>query len=413
MTGVRDFLRRWMVDPPLVGAIFVLSVFGVAMIYSAGVLYVPSFVTGLWVRQAIWFGVALAGFALITRVPLRWFEWSAVPVYVLALLLLAVTLAIGTGAGTATGTRSWIQIGGLRFQPAEIAKIATVLMIARVLAGRGEAPRSFQELLVPGALAAAPLGLVMLQPDLGSALAFIGILFALLYWVGTPVGLLVLVATPVVSLIANVDTSVWIGFFLILGCFLFLYRHRLELWEMVVVLLVNLAGGAIGRPLWESLAQYQRNRLVVFLDPSVDPQGAGYHLIQSKIAIGSGGLTGKGFTQGTQKALDFLPEQHTDFIFSVIGEELGFVGTTFTLALFGFVLWRLVRLSEDAADPFAGLVVFGILGSWAVHIFINTGMTVGAVPITGIPLPFVSYGGTFLLTSWVALGVAVRLAHEE
>jgi rod shape determining protein RodA len=131
------------------------------------------------------------------------------------------------------------------------------------------------------------------------------------------------------------------------------------------------------------------------------------------VAIGSGGLSGKGFTEGTQKAFDFLPEQHTDFIFSVIGEELGFLGTGFALALFAFILYRLVRMAEAAADPFAGLVIFGIFGAWLVHIFVNVGMTVGMVPVTGIPLPFVSYGGTFLLMCWVAVAMATRVTQED
>jgi rod shape determining protein RodA len=151
----------------------------------------------------------------------------------------------------------------------------------------------------------------------------------------------------------------------------------------------------------------------VYLDPEVDPRGAGYQVIQSLVAVGSGGVTGKGYLLGSQKRLDFLPEQHTDFIFSVVGEELGFLGTAIAIAGFAYVLARLVKMAEDAPDPFAGLVLLGIFGAWLVHIFINVGMTVGLVPITGIPLPFVSYGGTFLFMSWVAVAIAVRLAHER
>jgi rod shape determining protein RodA len=151
----------------------------------------------------------------------------------------------------------------------------------------------------------------------------------------------------------------------------------------------------------------------VFLDPEVDPRGAGYQVIQSKVAIGSGEFWGQGFTQGAQKRLDFLPEQHTDFIFSVIGEELGFVGTTLAILLFAYVLTRLVRLAAIADSSFAGLALLGIFGAWVVHVLVNIGMTAGVVPVTGIPLPFVSYGGTFLLMSWVAAALAVRLAHER
>ena len=151
----------------------------------------------------------------------------------------------------------------------------------------------------------------------------------------------------------------------------------------------------------------------MFLDPTVDPRGAGYHVIQSMVAIGSGGMAGKGFMEGTQKMFNFLPEQHTDFIFSVIGEELGFLGTIFTLALFSFIFLSLLKMAEKESDIFAGLVIFGILGAWMVHVFVNIGMTINVVPVTGIPLPFVSYGGSFLLMSWVAIGIATRVVQED
>lgn len=410
---MRERFRQWARDPGLVLALLGLSLFGIAMIYSAGVLNIPSPVTaGAWLRQSVWLALALIAFTVVSRIPLRWYEWAAYPAFVMASLVLAATLVVGTGAGTAQGVKSFLSVGGFRFQPAELAKVATILALARLLSSR-PSPNALRDLLAPASLVAVPLGLVILQPDLGTALAFIGILFAMLYWAGTPLPLLILLASPGLGLILSFDTRVWSAFIVILVVSLYFYRYRLYLVESVAVVLANLAAGTVARPLWNSLADYQRNRLLVFLDPSVDPRGAGWHLIQSKVAIGSGGLLGKGFTLGTQKRLDFLPEQHTDFIFSVVGEELGFVGTTAALLLFAFILYRLVRMSESAMDPFAGLVVFGIFGAWIVHIFVNVGMTVGMVPVTGIPLPFVSYGGSFLLMSWVAAGLAVRVAYEE
>jgi rod shape determining protein RodA len=383
------------------------------MIYSAGVLNEPSTITeDIWQRQLAWLVLGLVAFTLISRVPLRWFEWAALPVFVTALFLLVATLIIGTGAGTAASTKSWIQLGGFRFQPAEAAKIATVLAMARLLSVRKEVPQSLRELLAPAALVALPLGLVMLQPDLGTAMAFVGILFAMLYWAGTPVSLLILLASPGLGLILSYDTRVWSLYIVILTLSLYFYRYRLYLVESVAVVLANLAAGTVALPLWNSLAEYQRNRILVFLDPSIDPRGAGWQIIQSKVAIGSGGLWGKGFTLGTQKRLDFLPEQHTDFIFSVVGEELGFLGVVLVIAGFSLVLVRLVRLAAGSDDPFAGLVIFGIFGAWITHIFVNIGMTVGLVPITGIPLPFLSHGGSFLLMAWVALAIAVRVGRE-
>ncbi len=407
-------LEKWAVDPPLVFAIFAMTLFGIAMIYSAGVVHIPNAVTqDAWVKQAAWFAIALVAFTVLARVPLRWIEWVAVPSYVVGVLLLAVTLVIGTGAGTAIGVKSWIRIGGFGFQPSEFAKIATILMLARVLSQRKEPLTSLRDLLLPSVLVGLPLALVMLQPDLGTALAFGGILFAILFWAGTPVALLLLVASPGVGLVLSFDTRIWSAYIVGVVAFLYLYRYRLFLFESVAVVLANFAAGTISRPLWESLKPYQQNRILVFLDPEVDARGAGYQVIQSKVAVGSGGLTGQGFTLGPQKRYDFLPEQHTDFIFSVVGEELGFLGTMAAILGFAFILTRLVRMAEESPDPFAGLVLLGILGAWLVHIFVNVGMTVGVVPITGIPLPFVSYGGTFLLMSWVAVAIAVRVAHER
>ena len=406
--------EKWAVDPALVLAILGVSLFGIAMIYSAGVVFVPSSVTqDAWIRQSAWLGIALVAFTVLSRVPLRWIEWVAVPAYVFSLVLLAATLVVGSGAGTAAGVKSWIGVGQFRFQPAEVAKIATILVLARVLSQRDDGLTSLKDIVGPSALVGMPLVLVMLQPDLGTAMAFVGILFAALYWAGTPVALLLLVASPVLGLVLSFDTRIWSYYIIAVIVFLYFYRYRLFLFESVAVVLANFAAGTISRPLWNSLATYQQNRILVFLDPEVDPRGAGYQLIQSKVAIGSGGLTGKGFTMGTQKRFDFLPEQHTDFIFSVVGEELGFVGTVGALLLFAYILSRLVKMAQNSPDPFAGLVLLGIFGAWLVHIFVNVGMTVGIVPITGIPLPFVSYGGTFLLMSWVAVAIAVRVAHER
>ena len=406
--------KYWVGDPGLFLAVLVMTSFGVAMIYSAGVLNIPSPVTeSAWIRQAQWAVIALVAFILIRQIGPRWIEWIAVPAYVVTVVLLVITLIVGTGSGTAAGVKSFLDLGFIRFQPSELAKLATILALARYLGTRAEDPVTLRALVTPAAIVGVPLVLVILQPDLGTALAFVGILFAALFWAGTPVGLLALLLSPGISLVLSFDPRIWAASFVLLIGALYLYRYRLFLVESLSVVLANLAAGTISTPLWNSLADYQQNRILVFLDPSVDPRGAGYHVVQSMVAIGSGGPMGKGFTAGTQKRFDFLPEQHTDFIFSVIGEELGYLGTLLTLLLFAFILYRLVRMAEGEADPFAGLVIFGIFGAWLVHVFVNVGMTVGMVPVTGIPLPFVSYGGTFLLMSWVAVAVAARLVGED
>jgi len=406
--GVASTLRRWGVDPPLMMSLAVLSLFGIAMIYSAGMVVRPSaYLATAWIRQGWWLGVGLLAFLLLMRMQPRWFQLAAVPVYVVSVLLLVVALVVGTGAGT----QRWIQLGPLSFQPSEAAKMGLILALARYLSRRTEPPASLRDLLIPGALAGVPMILVLLQPDLGTTLVFAAILFAVLYWAGTPMTLLLLVISPLPALLLSVDTRIWSGYMVCLVLVVYLARNRLYLYESVLIVIANLAAGTIAGPIWYSLEEYQQNRLLVFLDPTVDPRGAGYNLIQSKVAVGSGGLTGKGFTEGTQKAFNFLPEQHTDFIFSVVGEELGFLGVGVALLAFGFLLYRMVRLAERAPNSFAGLVVFGIFGVWLVHIFLNVGMTVGVVPITGLPLPFISYGGTFLVVCWVFAAISTRLVH--
>ena len=408
-----NLFKRWVGDPALFLAALVMTSFGIAMIYSAGVLNIPSPITeGAWILQIQWAAISLVAFVVICQIGPRWIEWVAVPAHVLCVILLLATLFVGAGSGTAAGVRSFLEIGPIRFQPSELAKLTTILALARYLGTRPE-PATLRALVNPAAIVGVPFVLVILQPDLGTALAFVGILFAALFWAGTPIGLLALLMSPGISLVLSFDPRIWAAFFVFLVLALYLYRYRLFLVESLAVVLANLAAGTISTPLWNSLADYQQNRILVFLDPSVDPRGAGYHVVQSMVAIGSGGLTGNGFTEGTQKRFDFLPEQHTDFIFSVIGEELGYLGTILTLLLFAVILYRLVRMAEGEADPFAGLVIFGIFGAWLVHVFVNVGMTVGMVPVTGIPLPFVSYGGTFLLMSWVAVAVAARLVGED
>jgi len=411
---VRRLFALWAIDGPLVSAVGLLTLFGLAMIFSAVSTIDPDpFIARVWIRQAVWFVIALAAFTAVSRVPQRWIEWVAMPGYVLGLVLLAATLVIGTGAGTAAGTKSWIAVGGFRFQPAEVAKIATVLALAQYLSVRKESPSNLRDVLVPGIIAGAPLALVLRQPDLGTAQAFVGILFAMLFWAGTPVSMLLLLASPLPALILAFDPRIWAIYIICVAIALYLLRYRLFFYESVAVILANFAAGTIASPLWNTLEPYQKNRLLVFIDPQLDPLDQGWNIIQSKVAIGGGGLTGLGYLEGTQKRFNFLPEQHTDFIFSVVGEEFGFVGVTVALILFGVILWRLVKLASDTSDPFAGLVLLGIFGAWFVHIFVNIGMTVGLVPVTGIPLPFVSYGGSFLLMSWVALAIAVQVAHDD
>ncbi len=399
-------------DPFLFGLVVALALFGVGMIYSAGVLDVPStVVSGLWRQQLLWFVLGMIATPFILRIPVSFIEAAAPPLYAFALVLLVLTLFIGTGAGTAESVSGWLKIGPVRVQPSEFAKIAVILMLARVLGEWREPPSTLWALWKPIAVVLVPMGLVMLQPDLGTALVFASILIVSLFWAGTPLPTLFFLVSPVFGLFLSINVWVW-GVYVVLLALGLAFLYKPYLGEGLTIMLVNIAAGTISWTLWNKLAPYQKNRFLVFLDPSVDPRGAGYNLIQSQVAIGSGGLFGKGFTDGTQKRLAFLPEQHTDFIFSVIGEEWGFVGVATILIVFGLIFWRLVRVSEKSSDPFASLIPFGLFGSWFAHVIVNTGMTVGIMPITGIPLPFLSYGGSFLLVNLLAVAMIQRIAAE-
>ena len=392
-------------DPVLLALVLFMTGLGIAMIYSAGQVDVQSLATGIWVRQLYWFGVATVALAVTSRFSLRFLEWLAPWVYGITILLLVLVFFVGTGPNG-----SWLELGPGRLQPAEVAKLGTILMLARVMGGARGPYERLVELWTPGVITLVPFVLVLLQPDLGSAMIFGALFLAALFWSGVPLPKIFLLASPGLSLLLGFNWIAWgLGFLIVAAC---LYVHRLFILETVGVLLANVFAGALTLRIWDSLADYQRNRLLVFLDPEIDPLGAGWHLIQSKVAIGSGGLIGAGFANGPQKRLAFLPEQHTDFIFSVVGEEFGFIGVMLFLVLFAFLLWRVLRVAASMDDGFGSLIAFCLFAVLLTHIVVNLGMAVGMMPVTGLPLPLLSYGGSFLLVLYAGFGIVQRVAWE-
>ncbi len=406
-------IRKAIADYPLAMIALLLTAFGIAVVYSAGQTDVPNaMIQAAWLRQLMWLAVGMTAFLVASRLSVRFLEWAALPAYLLAIGLLVVTLVFGSGAGTAESMKGWLTIGGRRLgQPSELAKIAVALMLAKVLASYRVAPRSLVELVKPAIVVLIPWALVMAQPDLGTGVVFIGMFFAMLFWSGVSGTLLLLAASPVISLLLAGSTGLWATWFILL--LVVVWRYKPYVVEGVGLVIANLIMGVAAPLIWFNLLeQHQRNRLLVFLDPASDPKASGYQITQSRIAIGSGGWTGKGYTHGTQKRLAFLPEQHTDFIFAVVGEELGFLGVATALTLFLFLFLRVIRVATRASDSFSSLVAFGLAGSWFVHVVVNVGMTINLMPITGIPLPFFSYGGSFLLACWIAVGMLVRISAE-
>nr|MBA3672298.1 rod shape-determining protein RodA [Gemmatimonadaceae bacterium] len=380
-------IRRFPLDWPLLVVGLLLSAYGISIVYSAGQTDIATGVAKLWRSQLLWFLVSIAACFAVSRFSVRLLDWLTWPMYWLSVALLVVLLFVGKGAGTAASTKSWLAIGGLRIgQPSELAKITVVLALAKVLATFKEPPRSLLELWKPALIVGIPWALIMKQPDLGTGIVFVGFAFAMLFWAGVSWPLLVLVASPVVSLILAFNTSIWGAWFLLLIALVLWYKPYM--YEGIFLVVMNVIFGVVSPIIWEKLAPYQQKRLLVFIDPNIDRRAAGYHVNQAQIAIGSGGWFGKGFTEGTQKRLAFLPAQHTDFIWAVVGEELGFLGVTIGLALFAVLFLRIVKISERANDSYSSLVAFGLLASWFVHVLENMGMTLRLMPITGIPLPF-------------------------
>lgn len=398
-------------DKALLIVVVLLALSGVAILYSAGQTDFNTAANNRWLYQLGWLAAGTVAAALAYRTSFRILEWAAPWLYGFGLALLAITLVVGTGFGTGASSRSWLAIGKFRLgQPVEFAKLATILMLARWLAARREAPDTLRGLIPPILIAGVPALLVLKQPDLGSAIVFAGVLFVMLFWAGVAPSLLVLLVSPVVSLLLSGNTALWSAWMVLLAVLLFVWRPFIL--EAIAVYVANSAMGVLGLVVWNKLADYQKARILSFLNPENYRKGPGYQAIQSKVAIGSGGWTGTGFTLGTQKRSGYIPEHWTDFVFAVVGEEFGFLGVLFILALFFGLLMLLVRIARRASDPYASLCIFGIIGLIFTHIYENVGMSVSLMPITGIPLPFFSYAGSFLIVLFLALGMAFRAANE-
>ena len=339
-----------------------LSVLGAATINSASAELPGEYMP----RQALWVGLGLGVLVVALAVDYRRLARFAVPLYAACLGLLGLVLLVGRVRG---GARSWLGIGGLQLQPTEVAKLGTVLFLARFLAGTEGEHLTFKQIGAAALIVAGPMALVAAQPDLGSAVMFVPMLAAQL-------------------LVAGIS------------------RRRLVTIALIGVVLLGL-GWTFG------LKDYQRARIATFVSPGSDPQGAGYQARQSKIAVGSGELIGKGYMQGTQSQLRFLPARHTDFVFAVLAEEWGFLGVAFAMFLYGAFLYGMVEVASRARDRLGILLVVGLFATFAFHILYSTAMVIGRVPITGIPLPFLSYGGSFTLFCFAATGVVLGVDYRR
>jgi len=398
---------RGRIDPYLVVPAAVLVVVGCLAVYSA-TEFADSARAGFFARHLLSLAAALAAMLIAMAVPLRLLEDLAYGLYGLAILLLIAVLIVGTEV---YGARRWLGAGPLRIQPSELAKVACAIAVARFLVARRRDPGRIGHLLIALGLVALPLLLVLKEPDLGTSGAFAAMGLAVLVWAGLPWLHLLILVSPLVGLALCRHSVLW-GLFL-LGSVIALWRSRLP-WLLVGLFVAVQIGVFFGAPrVWNALEPYQRARLTTFLDPSRDPAGAGYQILQSKIAIGSGEIVGKGYLQGSQKALAFLPQQHTDFIFSVLGEEFGFVGAAIVVLLFFALVSRGYYLALHCRNSFSGALSVALSTLLLYHAGVNMAMTVGLLPVTGLPLPLVSYGGSFLVSVFAMLGLLLNISAHR
>jgi rod shape determining protein RodA len=355
-----------------------------------------------WIMGGI--GLVIAMFLARWRYEIL-IQWRWI-IYAITNVALIFVILIGV---TANGAQSWINIGGFNIQPSEFAKMGVIITLASILHKKDSS--SLLQMFKVLAITAVPWVFVMLQPDLGTSLVFGAITLGMLFWANVNPGWLILLLSPLVSAILfNIYLPGWI-FWAVAMTVTAWFTLPLRFISAIGALSVNVISGKLGGVLWGLLKEYQKDRLTLFLHPEKDPLGGGYHLIQSRIAIGSGETWGRGLYQGTQTQLNFVPEQHTDFIFSAIGEQFGFVGAMVVLVVFWLICMRLMYIACTAKENFGSLLAIGVLSMIAFQTVVNICMTVGLAPITGIPLPFLSYGRSSLLTNFIAIGLVESIAN--
>jgi rod shape determining protein RodA len=398
--------------PMLVGVIAILA-FGITCISSVN--------HGDAIRQVINLVPAVVAMGFFIFYGYDWLDGR--PAWVIYWITVVLLLAVDLHGHAALGAQRWLQFGPMKVQPSEYAKLGLIIILAKVLSEKNvHSPEGLVQSL---AVVGFPALLIFKQPDLGTSLVFGAITLAMLYWAGLAAGTIVRMLSPVFSLalclpfvlsddptMHKLALAAWAVY--LIGLAVWLFLNRKQHWGVPLALwLTNLASGAAIPLAWKVLKEYQKNRIRTFISPEADPLGSGYHVIQSKIAIGSGGILGKGLYHGTQTQLRFIPEQHTDFIFSVVGEELGFIAATVLVLLFFLVIFRGLLVADRAKDKFGSLLAIGVVAMLLFHVFVNIGMATGLMPVVGIPLPLMSYGGTALMTNLTAIGLLQSISMRR
>lgn len=359
-------------------------------------------------RQLIAFIIGAMGLAVFAYIDYSHLKNLAVPLYIISIFFLFIVIYKGF---TILGAQRWLAIGPVSFQPSEIAKLTVLLTLGSYLEGKRGEIKGIVNLIAPLLILALPFILIFKQPDLGTAIILFFIFAGMLIWAEASNMLLILLITPILSIVLRQYIYVWIIY--LVGLALYMKNSRIRLLDLTAVMFGNIGIGYAVSRFWGMLKEYQRQRLMAFLNPDFDPLGIGYHSLQAKIAVGGGGILGKGFMHGTQTQLSFIPQQFTDFIFSAIGEELGFIGAIIIIVLFTIIIYRAIVIANEARDFYGSIIAAGIAAMIGFQMFTNISMTLGLMPVVGVPLPFVSFGGTALIMDMCAIGILQSISMRR
>jgi rod shape determining protein RodA len=409
--------RKWYrnIDWPVVAVWGALVAVGLIGIYSAtrgpAAEFLLATVQQNFMRQASWLGISVVLLVVVLLLPIRALFRPAYIIYAVAIVLLIATLFIGREIN---GARRWLYIGGFGIQMGELAKVAALLAVARFMSSVPARAGQLRYALSAGGIMALPAMIVVMQNDTGTALPYLATVPLIMFWAGAPLKLMALMLAPVIAgYLAIVQHDGPAPYYVLIFAAIFtigmLAATRDKWYTTASFAFTAVFGSAAWFGITNVLRPHQVSRVIAFTNPEAYADTAGYHVIQSKLAIGQGGLTGKGFMEGTQTQMAFIPEQSTDFIFTVIGEEFGFLGALFVLCLFAFLLIRLAMLGQRASYTFSRTFIAGVCGIFLTHIVINIGMTLGLVPIIGLPLPLVSYGGSALMANTLLIAICLSL----
>ena len=399
-----NFNRGFLFSPLLIIPLFLVIISGLLIKSIQGDLMVSNYLNHILTG---FLGYFLAFF--VSYIPLERLRKYLIPFYLCTLISLFLVYVMGISVA---GSQRWLSLGFFSFQPSEVAKLSTVLTLALVLDKK--IILTMRDLVLPSLVVIFPWVLVFFQPDLGTSLVLLVLTGVMFYWSQMPIEwILLLVFCIVTSILYLTLPSVLIFWIPFMGYLAYRSSKKKIIFSSFAISL-HIIVAKFTPILWQyGLKEYQKDRLVLFLDPNIDPLGGGYHLLQSKIAIGSGGFLGAGLLQGKLTKLQFIPEQHTDFIFSALGEELGFLGCVIVLFLFFYLIRKLINIAKTARSEFESLVVIGIAATFLFQIIINLFMTIGLGPVTGIPLPFMSYGRTSLVINFISIGFVLSILKRS